>query len=280
MTKKIILLFLLLVLVMAPSALAAESFVYEGVTYSVDVSYSEEEGASNGELSVTAISSTGDAEPVASFTGAELLKHLGYDDLSKEETMVSDALRDATELAITVKKSDSFSSSSSTEGEAAGSIDSGEGFIDEDGLFVTEDVDEGDGTTPAPVKPAAPVEKPITVILYEFYTMEETTVEFPDQKPVIVEGRTLVPARGVFENMGYTVEWDGKTSTASVSNGETKIEIPVGEKNLVVDGDPVEIDVPAQIINDRTMLPLRAISQALGMQVEWDDKTRTVHISY
>ncbi len=110
---------------------------------------------------------------------------------------------------------------------------------------------------------------------------EYSPVEFPDQEPVIVDGRTLVPVRGLFENSFFncTVEWDEETRTAIISNGIDVIEIPIGVNVIYKNNESITIDVPAQIINDRTMLPLRAISEAFGLIVEWDEETRTVLIN-
>lgn len=92
----------------------------------------------------------------------------------------------------------------------------------------------------------------------------------------IVEGRTLVPLRAIFEALGATVEWDQVTRTVISEMGGTKIELTVGSDTLYKNGDPVTLDVPGQIINDRTMVPARAIAEAYGVDVQWDAATRTV----
>ncbi len=92
----------------------------------------------------------------------------------------------------------------------------------------------------------------------------------------IVEGRTLVPLRAIFEALGATVEWDQVTRTVSSTLGEDSISLAVGSTTLVKNGEDVTLDVPAQIINDRTMVPARAIAEAYGVGVEWDAATRTV----
>ena len=273
MFKKIIALFLLIAFCLAPSVMAAETFDRGGVTYSVDVEYDESRADPYGDISVTASSS----DAAASFTAVELLKYLGYDDLSKERTILSQALEDAGELEIAVKVSDSSSSEENT----APSVDASTSYVDENGVLITENPSEASSDTqPSETTPAAPADDVITVILKEEITSEEAKVEFPDQQPVIVEGRTLVPARGVFEDLGYEVAWEDATQTAIVKNDAISIKIPIGQKYLLVDDKQVEIDVPAQLINSRTMLPLRAISQALGMLVDWDGDTNTVYITY
>jgi len=110
-------------------------------------------------------------------------------------------------------------------------------------------------------------------------------IHFEDQLPIIVDGRTLVPVRGVFEHMGFTVEWIDATRTAMLEGPEHSIMIPVDEATFIVQraadfGVPHTItpDVPQQIINGRTMLPLRAVSEAIGVGVVWDGDSRQVLI--
>lgn len=92
----------------------------------------------------------------------------------------------------------------------------------------------------------------------------------------IVDGRTLVPLRAIFESLGATVEWDKDTRTASSQLGDIKIKLTVGENVLYKNGTPIKIDVPATIINSRTMVPARAIADSYGVKVDWDKNTRTV----
>jgi len=92
----------------------------------------------------------------------------------------------------------------------------------------------------------------------------------------IVEGRTLVPLRAIFEALGATVEWDNATRSVSSTLGDDSITLAVGSTTLIKNGEDITLDVPAQIINDRTMVPARAIAEAYGVGVEWDAATRTV----
>ena len=81
--------------------------------------------------------------------------------------------------------------------------------------------------------------------------------------PIIVNDRTLIPARFFSEAFDCKVLWDGKTRTVTISNDEHTIEAVIDNKTLDIDGDTIEIDTPAQLINGRTMLPLRALAEAL-----------------
>ncbi len=105
-------------------------------------------------------------------------------------------------------------------------------------------------------------------------------INFPDQQPVILEDRTLVPARGVFEKMGMEVGWEEATQQVTVTNGKKHLTMTIGKKEFVVDGTVLQMDVPPQTINDRTMIPLRAVSEAMNAVVTWEEETNTAFITY
>ncbi len=108
-------------------------------------------------------------------------------------------------------------------------------------------------------------------------TIDGTQQSF-DQMPVMVNDRVLVPMRGIFEALGAEVSWDDATQTASgVKDGKT-VSLAIGSTNATVNGAAVTLDVPAQLVNDRTMVPVRFISESLGAQVDWDDASQTVII--
>ncbi|MDO4300837.1 MAG: copper amine oxidase N-terminal domain-containing protein [Clostridia bacterium] len=104
-----------------------------------------------------------------------------------------------------------------------------------------------------------------------------------DQPAVIVDGRTMVPVRVVAEALGTTVDWDGETKTVIFEQDGLTASMVVGETVLnISDGEityPVEIDTPAAIINDRTMVPIRFLSENFGFGVEWDAETKTVNVT-
>lgn len=97
--------------------------------------------------------------------------------------------------------------------------------------------------------------------------------------PVIENGRTLIPARALFEEMGASVSWDGENRRVGVDYGEIKISMTIGEKTAVVSGKAVGLEVPPAIINGRTMIPLRFVSEAMGASVSWDGVNRAVAVS-
>ncbi|MBQ3023528.1 MAG: hypothetical protein IJD91_09505 [Clostridia bacterium] len=137
--------------------------------------------------------------------------------------------------------------------------------------------------TEMPVEVETPVE-PETPVQPETPATDEITILIDgeklvcDQPPVIIEGRTLVPMRAIFEKLGAEVGWDGATSTASgVKDGKT-VSFVIGEKFIGINAEKKALDVPAQIINSRTMIPARAVAEAFGCTVDWDGETQTVII--
>ena len=98
--------------------------------------------------------------------------------------------------------------------------------------------------------------------------------------PVLSNGRTMLPIRAVIEALGGTIEWDANTFTTTVTIGNKNIKIKIGDKVAYVNGTAKNLDVPAQLINQRTMLPLRFIMENLGGNVTWEDATQIVRIKY
>ncbi|MBQ7264929.1 MAG: alpha/beta fold hydrolase [Firmicutes bacterium] len=101
-----------------------------------------------------------------------------------------------------------------------------------------------------------------------------------DTEAVIEGGRTLVPVRGVFEQLGFSVDWDADAGKAELSDSTRTITIIKGGNTFTVNNETVTPDVPQQIINDRFYIPLRAISEAIGADVAWDAETKTAKITY
>lgn len=99
-----------------------------------------------------------------------------------------------------------------------------------------------------------------------------------DQPPVIIHDRTLVPLRAIFEALGANVNWYDATKTVTATKGTTKISLTIGSSMMYKNGEALSIDYAGEIINNRTMVPVRAISEAFGAKVEWDNDNRTVHV--
>ncbi|MBE7053642.1 MAG: hypothetical protein E7391_05135 [Ruminococcaceae bacterium] len=99
------------------------------------------------------------------------------------------------------------------------------------------------------------------------------------QNPEIIDGRTLVPLRAIFEALGASVEWDENTQTVTANRDDTEISLQIGSNKMYVNGQEKLLDVPARIINSRTLVPVRAISEAFGCNVGWNENTQTVTIT-
>lgn len=108
-----------------------------------------------------------------------------------------------------------------------------------------------------------------------FYKGEEVK---SDVAPVIKEGRVLIPLRALAEATGAEVAWNQETKTITLTKDQKVIKIVIGDKFFEIDGTKVEIDVPAQIINNRTVVPVRFISENLNQQVNWDAENESVDI--
>jgi uncharacterized protein YkwD len=98
-------------------------------------------------------------------------------------------------------------------------------------------------------------------------------IVFTDQAPVIYYGRTLVPIRAVFEFIGFFVEWEPNTQTVTLFRGDDIAQLRIGAEDFFVNGITYPLDVPAQIIGGRTMLPIRAVMESVGYHVGWWEGT-------
>ena len=110
-------------------------------------------------------------------------------------------------------------------------------------------------------------------------TIDGKSVVFPSGygKPYIdSNNRTLVPLRGVTESFGAAVSWDNATSTAIVEKNGITVQVPVGQTYILVNGVSVTNDTSAVIKDGRTYLPIRAVLEAFGAGVSWDNVNRTV----
>lgn len=104
-------------------------------------------------------------------------------------------------------------------------------------------------------------------------------VEFVGQGPTVVDERTLVPIRGVFETLGFDVDWDYYANAAILMSDEHTVVIPIGSNTFTTNGVEHELDVPAQIINERTMVPIRSVLESVGHYVGWNETAGAVMVS-
>lgn len=100
-----------------------------------------------------------------------------------------------------------------------------------------------------------------------------------DSVPVIINDRTMVPMRFIFECFGMDVTWDSVNRRAAAWKGDNSLIFTVGQKTVIVNGEETESDTESMIIADRTYIPLRFLSEALGYSVEWDEEKRLITIN-
>lgn len=96
--------------------------------------------------------------------------------------------------------------------------------------------------------------------------------------PVVENGRTLIPIRFLFERAGAEVDWDPYGYTVTVTYGENTVKLAIDSDVAYVNGTEKKLDVPAQLINEKTMVPLRFISENLGFDVQYDEASNTAFI--
>jgi len=106
-----------------------------------------------------------------------------------------------------------------------------------------------------------------------------------DVPAFLKDGRTMVPIRAISEAMGSSVDWDGKEQRVSIYNEEREVSLFINSTSVIVfdkgkgEQSRITIDVPPILVNARTFLPLRAVAESLGAEVDWDGSTKTVSVN-
>ena len=104
----------------------------------------------------------------------------------------------------------------------------------------------------------------------------EISAEVP---PTIMEGRTMVPVRAIFEAVGANIDFDAETKTITAKKGDTTVNMTVGAKIATVNSKEVQLDAPAVIVNGRTLAPARFVAETFGYTVQWDAENKIVKIN-
>ena len=113
----------------------------------------------------------------------------------------------------------------------------------------------------------------ITIVL------NDKIVKFDAAQPALINNRTMVPMRKIFEALKAEVTWDNNTQTAKATKDDMTVEITIGSNVMYSNGNPVTIDSPALLLRNRTYVPVRFISNALGATVDWDNDKQIVYIT-
>ncbi len=108
-------------------------------------------------------------------------------------------------------------------------------------------------------------------------TVNNTTVKL-DQAAYIKSGRTLIPFRFLGESLGAKITWDQTKKQAGLTLGDKNVKVTIGSKTAYVNSQKVTLDVPAELKQGRTFIPLRFVSENLGAEVDWDSDTSTVTV--
>jgi N-acetylmuramoyl-L-alanine amidase len=100
-----------------------------------------------------------------------------------------------------------------------------------------------------------------------------------DVSPYIKHDITLVPARIISENFGAKVTWDGSQRKVTIQNENTNIVLTIDSDIAYVNGKPVQLEYPAEITKDTTVIPLRFVSENLGVKVDWNNANREITLT-
>lgn len=143
-------------------------------------------------------------------------------------------------------------------------------------------------TTPKPATPKTTTTKTATTknkaakttpqIEIKVY-LNGVKLEF-DAKPYTKGGRTMLPFAKIFQAFGMKVQWNASAGTVTAKNEVTEIYFKVGDKTAYVNKYMVAMDVPAEVRNNRTFVPLKFISDNLGAKITWDGVNQKVNIAY
>ncbi|NLY43554.1 MAG: DUF4163 domain-containing protein [Clostridiaceae bacterium] len=99
-----------------------------------------------------------------------------------------------------------------------------------------------------------------------------------DQPPILVNSRVMVPFRSILNALYADVDWIGETQTVVATKRFQTITLSIGSNEMYVNGEAKPLDSPAILVNSRTLVPVRAISEGFGAEVTWDGETKTVYI--
>ncbi|RUT47782.1 hypothetical protein EJP82_05215 [Paenibacillus anaericanus] len=93
------------------------------------------------------------------------------------------------------------------------------------------------------------------------------------------ENVTMVPLRVISEGLGATIDWSQATKSVTIIKDENTILLRTGNKTAQVNGSPVSLDVSVENIKGRTMVPLRFVSEQLGLNVDWNQTLKTITLT-
>jgi len=138
----------------------------------------------------------------------------------------------------------------------------------------------GGGRNDKNMRPAKPSDdkKPNKINTEIKIDFKGTDIKF-NQSPVIKNGTTLVPLRSIFEAFGMEVNWNDETKTVTAKKDNITITLQIGNKTANVNENEISLNTEPEIINNYTMVPVRFISESIGLNVEWNSALNKITIS-
>lgn len=109
-------------------------------------------------------------------------------------------------------------------------------------------------------------------------TIDGKAVAFPDQQPIEMNDRVLVPMRAIFEALGATVNWNDANQSVISQKAGISVQITVDSLIMLKNGKSQMLDQPAILLNDRVLVPVRVVAESFNSTVTWDDASKTVII--
>lgn len=120
--------------------------------------------------------------------------------------------------------------------------------------------------------------EPVILTIGESYACRGEEVLPLVQAPYIRDGRTMLPFRFIGEAMGAEVDWNGAAREAIFRKGDRVVKLTIGSREAVINGQPVQLDAPPELVNATTMVPVRFVAEGLGVELEWLSATKQVII--
>lgn len=108
--------------------------------------------------------------------------------------------------------------------------------------------------------------------------IDEEYVEF-DVQPQLINDRTMVPLRAIFEALGAEVDWINETQTVIATKDGVTVKASIGSTEMYIDDDVRAMDVAPMLIGGRTLVPVRFVAEAFDCDVDWDGENNTVNIT-
>lgn len=110
-------------------------------------------------------------------------------------------------------------------------------------------------------------------------TLNGNTLIFPDQSPLMQDGRAMIPLNTIFEALGAEVKWDKTTKTVTAVLNDQTFVLQIGSSAATVNGETLQMDTPSIIQNNRILVPLHFISDGLSLKVDWNSNNALVSLT-